>query len=231
MMLGWRGSLRSRRTCQVFSTGAWKGTRNIASEVWNFRRLSQKLRKITRMILIESDSLSKRGWKKIMRLNFGPLQHTSCTQSGVRRMVILRKTRRTSKMPSACILQWLENGPKAVAAKRRWFSAVNSRKWKKGQRIRLCRMLTSPKIAFCKLFSWISGCVVASSRFVAEISYPFLLLLSFIAFLYKIQLHSCYVLHELKRRKANKRIWGLLFIWVARLFEQPHFVRDRTWFF
>lgn len=25
-------------------------------------------------------------------------------------------------------------------------------------------------------------------------------------FLYKIQLHSCYVLHELKRRKANKRI-------------------------
>ena len=41
-------------------------------------------------------------------------------------------------------------------------------------------MLTSPKTAFCKLFSWISGCVVASSRFVAEISYPFLLLANFI---------------------------------------------------
>ena len=64
------------------------------------------------MILIESDSLSKRGLKKIMKLNFGPLQHTSCTQSGVRRMVILRKTRRTSKMPSACISQWLEKRPK-----------------------------------------------------------------------------------------------------------------------
>ena len=36
----------------------------------------------------------------------------------------------------------------------------------------------------------------------------FLLLLSFIAFLYKIQLHGCYMLHELRRRKGSKRMNG-----------------------
>lgn len=97
----------------------WKGIRNTVSEVWNFRRLSRKPRKITRMILTESGNLSKHGWKKMMKLNFGPPLRISYTQSGAKRTATLRKTRRTSKMLLVCILQWLGNDQKAVAAKRR----------------------------------------------------------------------------------------------------------------